>query len=84
MTPHQGNTILLHSYQQLASSPSRTLDSPSALLPELLRYNDTFRCAALGVEVPGHHQQHLTQTLIVRLLKTLFFTPILDFEKSTE
>ena len=41
-------------------------------------------CAALGVEVPGHRQQQLTQTLIVRLLKTHLFTPIPDCEKSTE
>ena len=26
-------------------------------------------CGALGAEVPGHRQQQLTQTLIVRLLK---------------
>ena len=72
MTPNRGNTILFLSSQQFA------------LLPELQRYKDTIRCAALGAEVPGHRQQQLTQTLIVRLLKTLFFTPILDFKKSTE
>ena len=42
------------------------------------------RCAALGAQVPGHCQKQLTQTLIVRLLKTHIFTPILDCEKSTE
>ena len=52
--------------------PSRALDSPIALLPELQRYMDTFRCAAPGAEVPGHCQKQLTQTLIVRLLKTQF------------
>ena len=57
---------------------------PPALLPELQRYKDTARCGALGMEVLGHRQQQLTQTLIVRLLKTHFFTSILDFEKSTE
>ena len=41
-------------------------------------------CAALSLEVTEHHQKSLTQTLMVRLLKTHFFTPILDFEKSTE
>ena len=41
-------------------------------------------CAELGAEVPGHRQHHLMQTLIVRLLKTHFFTSILDFEKSIE
>ena len=98
MTPHRGNTILFRSSQQLprlrlgpskgffelTRRPSQALDSPRALLPELQRYKDTARCAALGAEVPGHRQQQLTQTLIVRLLKTHFFTLILDFEKSTE
>ena len=50
----------------------------------LQRYKDTVRCGALGQEVQGQCQQQLTQTLIVRLLKTHFFTPILDCEKSTE
>ena len=69
---------------ELTQLPSQALDSPRALLPELQRYKDTVRCAVLGAEVPGHRQQQLTQTLIVRLLKTHFFTPILDLEKSTE
>ena len=95
MTPHRGNTILFHSSKQLPSltleglfeltrRPSRALDLPRASLPELQRYKDTVRCAALGAEVPGHRQQQLTQTLILRLLKTHLFTSILDFEKSTE
>ena len=75
---HQSNI------SKLTRRPSRALDSPRALLSELQRYKDTVRCATLGVEVPGHRQQQLTQTLIVRLLKTHLFTPILDFEKSTE
>ena len=37
----------------------------------------------LGVDVPGHHQIQLTQTLIVRLLKALFLILIPDCEKST-
>ena len=57
---------------ELTRRPSRALDSPRALLPELQRYKDTVRCGALGAEVPGHRQQQLTQTLIVRLLKTHF------------
>ena len=52
---------------ELTRRPSRALDSPRALLPELQRYKDTVRCGALGAEVPGHCQQQLTQTLIVRL-----------------
>ena len=83
MTPFQGNTILFRSSQQLPClslgpfkgtvSAQQVLDSPRALLPELQRYKATVRCAALGAEVPGHRQQQLTQTLIVRLLKTHFF-----------
>ena len=44
------------------------------MLPELQRYKDTVRCASLGTEVPGHRHKQLTQTLIVSLLKTHFFT----------
>ena len=44
------------------------------LLPELQRNKYTARCVALCAEVPGHCQQHLTQTSLVRLLKTHFFT----------
>ena len=76
ITPLRGNTIILRSSQQLprlrlrplksffelTRSPSRALDLPCALLPELQRYKDTSRCAALGVEVPGHRQKQLTQT----------------------
>ena len=58
---------------ELTRHPSRALDSPCALLPELRRYKDTGRFVALGAEVPGRCQEQLTQTLIVRLLKTHFF-----------
>ena len=51
--------------------------------PELQRNKDTVRCAALGTGVPEHCQKQLTQTLIVRLLKTDFLPLILDLEKST-
>ena len=68
---------------ELTQCPSRALNSPHSLLPELQRYKNVVRCGALGAVVPGHRQQHLTQTLIVRLLKPHFLTPILDFEKST-
>ena len=84
MTPCRGNTILFRSSQQLSRlrlgpskgffeltrRPSWALDSPRALLPELQRYKDTVRCGELGAEVQGQRQQQLTQTLIVRLLKT--------------
>ena len=65
MTSRRGNTILFRSSQQLprlrlkpskgffelTRRPSRALDSPHALLPELQRYKDTVRCGALGTEV---------------------------------
>ena len=96
MSPHRGEYYSLSSLPVTPSSrtlegpfeltrrPSRALDSPCALLLELQRYKDTVRCDALGAEVPGHRQKQLAQTLIVRLLKTHFFTPIVDCEKSTE
>ena len=50
---------------ELTRHPSRAFESPRALLPELLTYKDTVRCAALGAEVPGHRKKQLTQTFIV-------------------
>ena len=55
---------------ELSQRPSRALNLPRALLPELQKKMDTLRHVALGVEVPGHCQNQLPQTLIVRLLKT--------------
>ena len=69
---------------ELTRHPTGALDLPRALLPELQRNKDTVRCAALGAEVPGHRQEQLTQTLIVRLLKMHFSTPILDCQKSKQ
>ena len=60
----------LKGFFELTGLPSRTLDSHRALLPQLQRYKYTIRSAALGAEVPGHHQEQLTQTLDVRWLKT--------------
>ena len=66
MTPHR--ETLFSSVPPSNSLVSvSALDSPRALLPELQRYKDTVRCAALGAEVPGHLLEQLTQTLIVRL-----------------
>ena len=74
MTPHRGNSILFGSSQQL----------PRLRLVRCFRnYRDT-RTPSGVARVPGHRQQQLTQTLIVRLLKTHFFTSILDSEKSIE
>ena len=73
-------SLTLERLFELARRPSRALDSPCALLPELQRYKDTVTCGALGAEVPGHLHQQLTRTLIVSLLKTYFSTPIFDCE----
>ena len=66
MTPRRGGYCSLPFLPATPSSLSRTLP------PELKGYKDTVMCAALGAEVPGHCQEQLTQTLIVRLLKTHF------------
>ena len=52
---------------ELTRRPPRALNLPRALLPELQRCKDAVRCVELGSEVPGHRQEQLTQTLIVRL-----------------
>ena len=98
MTPRRRNNVLFHFSQQLpplslsrtleglfelTRRPSRALILDAYVVSELQRYKDTVWCGALGAEVPGHHQQQLTQTSNVRLLKTHFFTSILEFEKST-
>ena len=60
MTPRRGYTIysvpvsVSEGLFELTRRPSGALDSPRALFPELQRYKDTIRCAALGAEVPGH------------------------------
>ena len=64
-------TRTLEGLFELTRFPSRALDSPGMLLQ---RNKDTSRCAALGAEVPGHRQEQLMQTFIVRLLRTHFFT----------
>ena len=46
----------------------------------LQELQDTIRCARKGTEVLGNCQEQ--QTLIVRLFRTHFSTPILDWEKS--
>ena len=96
MTPDDpGNIIPYCSSKQLPHRSFRSLrffraDMAPFKGPQLASCNasrateDTVRCAVLGAEVPGHRQQQLTQTLIVRLLKTHFFTPVLECEKSTK
>ena len=37
---------------ELTQHPSRALDSPRALLPELQRYKDTIRRVVMGMEAP--------------------------------
>ena len=75
---------------ELTQHSSRALDSPRVLLPELCTdiqgHCQVWRARRGGPRTPTStsRQLQLTQTLIVLLLKTHFFTPILDFEKSTE
>ena len=71
MTPYRGINFSLPFLPATPSSPSRTLkglfeltrrpsralESLRVLPPELQRYKDTVRCAALGAEVPGHRQE---------------------------
>ena len=52
--------------------PSRALNLPHVLLPELQRNKDTVWSAALCAEVPGLFQKQLLQFLIVRLLNGTF------------
>ena len=84
MTPHRGNTLFLPATPsspswtleglfELTLRPSRALNLDEYVASELQRYKDTVRCGALGAEVPGHRQEQLMQTLIVRLLKTHFY-----------
>ena len=57
----------LRAFEQ-TRSPSRALNSPHALLPELQRHRDSVRCVAQGEEVSGHKlPKQLKQTLIVCL-----------------
>ena len=87
MTPCRGNAILYSSSQQLprlclcleglfelTRRPSQALDSPRALLPELKRYKDTFRCVTLGTNKCTRIPLNTMQTMIacVRLLKLTF------------
>ena len=69
-TPSSPSRTLEGLFELSPLCPSRALDSPRALLPEPQRYKDTVKFAALGAEVPRQRQVQLTQTLIVRLLKT--------------
>ena len=69
MTPHRGNTThslpflsatpsspsqTFGGLFDLTRRPSRALDLPCALLPELQINKDTVRCTALIAEIPGH------------------------------
>ena len=87
MTHRRENTFLFRSSPQPprlchrplkgAMSAQKALESPRALLPELQRIEDTVRCATL---CPGHRQEQLTQTLIVRLLKTRLISIVQKLE----
>ena len=58
---------------ELTQHPSRALNLDAYVASELQRNKDTVRCDELGAKVPGHRKEQLTQTLIVRLLKTHCF-----------
>ena len=61
--PPSGKYFSLLFFWATPSSPSRTLDLPHALLPELQRNKETTCCVTLGVKIPGQHSQlQLTQT----------------------
>ena len=66
MTPCYENNILFRSAQQLPH-----LKTLKGLLSSegVQNYRETICCAALGVEVPGQHQEQLLQTLIVSFKK---------------
>ena len=49
------------------------LTSTRIFLQNNIDTNTPYRCSALDAEVPGHWQEHLTQILMVRLLKTPCF-----------
>ena len=85
MTPYRGNTVLFCSSWQLSRlclgplksflSWHDTLQGPSTYLVRSFqnkRIKDTVRYVALSAEVPGQRYKQLTQTLIVRLLRTHF------------
>ena len=80
MTPHRDNTFHFRSYQQL----------PHLHLEPLKGLFELTRCPLRALNSPRafflklQRNNQLTQTLMVRWLKTHFFTQILDFEKSTE
>ena len=59
---------------ELTRHPTRALNLAAYVASELRGYKDTVRCAVLGAEVPDHRQVQLTQTLIVLVLKTHFFS----------
>ena len=48
---------------------------------ELQRYKDTVRYGSFGTEVQGHHEEQLTQTLIVFLLKSHLFLLLQKLER---
>ena len=63
----------------LSFNQSMTLHRGNAIL-----FRSSQQLPRLRLRPSTRRQQQLTQTLIVRLLKTHFFTSILDFEKSTQ
>ena len=65
---------------ELTRCPSRALDSPRALLPELQRYKEC-RARRGGPRTPSTITD---ANLDCAFVENALFTPILDFEKLTE
>ena len=66
MTPRWENTFLFVPRSNLHLS--RASDLPRSLLLKVKRNKDTLRCATLGEEVPGQHQEQLMCAKNVLLL----------------
>ena len=59
--------------------PSRTLDTPIALLPEPQRYKDSVRYDGLGADIQRQRQENLTQNLIFVFPKIWGGVPLAPF-----
>ena len=55
---------------ELTPRPSRALNFDAYVASKLQRYKETVRCGTPGAEIPGHRQEQLPKTLIVRLFIT--------------
>ena len=56
--PTSNSLVSVSGLFELAQRPSRDLELPCALLPELQRIKDTIKCAAVDAEVPGDTEKN--------------------------